>query len=279
MLVLTFLQHNPQQQRLFFLNLTYKANCMRKSLLVLIAVLSLSISGIAQLNLQYNFTRPVGEEGQNISQMHGFVISYDFKLKNSPFYIAPEIALNVYGLKTLEQDLPFSNGYVTRTDVNYTTSMNTYAAVLRFQPPTTKNFQPFLALRAGAVHYHSNMTIEDPEDPMGCRALEKKVLVKDLTWMASGGAGFRLDGKAFSGKESKVAIDFGMFYTHGGEAEYLKMSSSHDHNASDAKSKLYYVDFQHIPSGEVHEHAIGKVYRTATQLLEFRLGIQVKLND
>jgi hypothetical protein len=210
--------------------------------------------------------------------MHGFVMSYDFKLKKSPFYIAPELGLNVYGLKTLEQELPFSNGYVTKTDVNYTTSVNSYAAVLRFQPQTGKNFQPFMALRTGVLHYHSNMTIEDPDDPMGCKALEKKVLVKDFTWMVSGGVGFRLDGKAFSGRDSKVALDFGAFYTRGGEAEYLKMSKEHDHTA-DPKAEQYYVKFQHIPSGEVHEHAIGTIYRTASQMLEFRLGVQVKLND
>ena len=253
---------------------------MRKCLPALIVMLSLSLNSFSQLNMQYNFIRPVGEQGDNISSMHGLVLSFDVKIKNSPFYVTPELGLNVYGLKTLEQELPFHNGYVTKTDVNYTTSMNTYAIGLKFQPPTTHSFQPFLAIRAGAIHYHSNMTIEDPEDPMGCRALEKRALVKDLTWMASGGAGFRLDGKAFSGKESRVAIDFGAFYTHGGEARYLKMSKGHDHTAvSSPKADMYTVKFEHIPSGEVHEHAIGTVYNTATQLLEFRLGVHLKLGN
>lgn len=237
-----------------------------------------SAGAFSQLNMQYNFTRPLGEQGKRVNQMHGVVLSYDFKLKNSPFYIAPEVALNIYGLKTLEQDLPFDNGYVTRTNVNYTTSMNSYAVALRFQPPTGKNFQPFIALRTGALHYYSSMTIEDPEDPMGCKALEKKVLVKDFTWMASGGVGFRLDGKAFSGRESRVALDFGAFYTRGGEAQYLKMSNDHDHSSGDPKQENYYVKFQHIPSGTVHEHAIGKIYKTPAQLLEFRLGVQLKLD-
>jgi hypothetical protein len=250
---------------------------MRKSLPLLMVALISCAGAFSQANMQYNFTRPLGEQGKHINQMHGVVLSYDFKLKHSPFYIAPEISFNIYGLKTLEQELPFDNGYVTRTDVNYTTSVNTYAVALRFQPPTGKNFQPFLAFRTGALHYHSNMTIEDPEDPMGCEALEKKVLVKDFTWMASAGAGFRLDGKAFSGKESRVSLDFGAFYTRGGEAEYLKMSNDHEHSTN-PKDEYYYVKFQHIPSGTVHEHAIGKLYKTAAQMLEFRLGVQLKLD-
>jgi hypothetical protein len=253
---------------------------MRKSLPAVLVMLCFSFHGFTQLNMQYNFTRPVGEQGNNISSMHGLVLSFDIKVKNSPFYVTPEIGLNVYGLKTLEQELPFDNGYVTKTDVNYTTSMNTYAIGLKFQPPTKNNLQPFLAIRAGALHYHSNMTIEDPEDPMGCRALEKRALVKDLTWMASGGAGFRLDGKAFSGKDSRVALDFGAFYTYGGEARYLKMTKNHDHSTStNPKASEYAVKFEHIPSGEVHEHAIGTVYNTVTQLLEFRLGVHIKLGD
>jgi hypothetical protein len=248
---------------------------MRRSLPLLMVLFC--TSAFSQFNIQYNFARPVGEQGKHITQMHGAVISFDVKLKNAPFYVSPEIGLNIYGLKTLEQELPFDNGYVTKTNVNYNTSMNTYGVALRFQPSTGKNFQPFLAVRTGVLHYYSNMTIEDPEDPLGCRALEKKVLVKDLTWMASGGAGFRLDGKAFSGKESRIMLDFGAFYTYGGEAEYLKMSNSHDHSA-DPKSQDYYVKFEHIPSGDVHEHALGRIYRTATQLLEFRLGVQFKLD-
>lgn len=251
---------------------------MRRSLL-LVLVLFCCTSAFSQFNIQYNFTRPLGEQGKHISQMHGAVLSFDLKLKGSPFYVSPEIGLNIYGLKTLEQELPFDNGYVTKTNVNYNTSMNTYGVALRFQPSAGKNFQPFLAVRTGVVHYYSNMTIEDPEDPLGCRALEKKILVKDLTWMASGGAGFRLDGKAFSGKESRVAMDFAVFYTHGGEAKYLKMHKGHDHSsAPDPKSQDYYVKFEHIPSGEVHEHALGKLYTTATQLLEIRLGVQFKLD-
>ena len=244
-------------------------------------MLSLSFSAAAQLNLQYNFSRPIGEQGEYINAAHGFVASFDFKLKNSPFYIAPEIGLNVYGMKTLEQELTFTNGYATKTDVHYTTSLNTYAMVLRFQPATGKNFSPYMAIRGGAVHYHSNMSIEDPDDPLGCKALEKRVLVKDITWMASGGVGFRLDGKAFSGKESKVALDFGTFYTRGGPAEYLKMTKGHDHSTMnpDAKSRMYYVQFQNIPTGEIHDHALGTVYTSVTQILEFRLGIQVKLDD
>ncbi len=253
---------------------------MRRCLPPLAMALLLSFSAAAQFNMQYNFSRPVGQQGQHITAAHGFVISYDIKLKHSPFYIAPEIGANVYGLKTLKQDLEFNNGYVTRADVHYTTSVNTYAAVLRFQPPTSKNFAPYLAIRGGAVYYYSNMTIEDPDDPLGCKPLEKRVLVKDISWIASGGLGFRLDGKAFSGKESKVALDFGAFYTYGGEAEYLKMSNSHDHSAeNNPKARAYYVQFEHIPSGEVHEHALGMIYKTPTQMLEFRLGIQVKFDD
>ena len=251
---------------------------MRKSIPALLVMLSFSLQAFSQLNMQYNFTRPVGEQGGNINSMHGLGLSYEIKIKNSPFYVVPEVVLNLYGLKTLEQELPFDNGYVTRTDVNYTTSMNTYAIGLKFQPPTKNNLQPFLAIRAGALHYHSNMTIEDPEDPMGCRALEKRALVKDITWMASGGAGFRLDGKAFSGKDSRLALDFGAFYTYGGQAQYLKMTKGHDHGA-DPEADAYAVKFQHVPSGEVHEHAIGTVYNTVSQLLEFRLGIHIKLGD
>ena len=248
---------------------------MRKYLLLLLNLTCLASFG--QLTVYYDFSRPLGEQGEHISTAHGINFGFEHRLKNSPFLIGAELGLNYYGLKTLEQELPFHNGYVTKTNVHYATSFTTYAANVKLQPETNKYVKPYGLIRTGLLHYHSNMTIDDPDDPLGCKPLEKKVLVKDLTWMASAGAGTSLDWKLFNPKTSSmVQLDFAVLYTMGGNADYLKMTKTTD--GVDPKGKLYYVEFEHLSSGEVHEHPVGRVYNSITSMLTARLGIRLVLD-
>jgi len=245
---------------------------MRKYLLLLLQLSC--VASFAQFNMSYDFTRPLGEQGEHISAAHGINFGFESRLKHSPILLGAEIGFNYYGLKTVEQELPFHNGYVTKTDIHYATSFTTYAIDMKLQPETKKNVKPYGLFRTGALHYHSNMTIDDPDDPLGCKPLEKKVLVKDLTWMASAGAGTSLDWKVFNPKSSSMfQLDFAVLYTMGGNADYLKMSKTTD--AVDPKGKLYYVEFEHIPSGEIHDHPIGRVYNSVTSMLTIRAGVKL----
>ena len=248
---------------------------MRKYLLVLLNLTSLA--GVGQLNIVYDFSRPLGEQGEHIKAAHGLTVGFDHRLKKSPFLVGAEVGLNIYGLKTVEQDLPFHNGYVTKTNIHYTTSFTTYAASLKLQPQSNKNVKPYGIIRTGVLHYHSNMTIDDPNDPYGCKPLEKEVLVKDFTWMASAGAGTSMDWQFFNPKSaSMLQIDFAILYTMGGTANYLKMSKASD--AVDPKGKLYYAKFEQVSTGEVHEHPVGKIYNSITSLLTIRAGIRLMLD-
>jgi hypothetical protein len=117
------------------------------------------------------------------------------------------------------------------------------------------------------------MTIDDPDDPLGCKPLDKKVLLKDMTWMASAGAGTSLSWKVFNPKSSSlIQLDFAVLYTMGGNADYLKMIK--DPDGADPKGKLYYVQFENLASGEVHDHALGRVYNSITNLLTIRAGVR-----
>ncbi len=248
---------------------------MKKYLLLLLNLSCLAAFG--QFNIVYDFSRPLGEQGEHIKAVHGLNFGYDHRLKQSPFLVGAELGFNIYGLKTVEQELPSHNGYVTKTNIHYTTSFTTYAASLKLQPETNKNVKPYGIVRTGVLHYHSNMTIDDPDDPLGCKPLEKKVLVKDFTWMASAGAGTSLNWKLFNPKSSSMLqVDLAILYTMGGAADYLKMSKSSD--PVDPKGKLYYAKFEQVSTGEVHEHPVGKIYNSITSLLTIRAGIRLTLD-
>ncbi len=243
---------------------------MRKNLLFL-AVATLSLSAYGQFNIQYNFSKPIQEQGEHIKQVHGLLFGYDIALKKSNFSIGPEIGFNMYGIKRMEKFLPFTNGYITKTYVHFTTSMNTYGAAFKFYPYEGKKARPYIALRGGALHYYSKMVIEDPEDPDGCEALEERVLLKDFTWFGSAGSGVK-----FHLKKHRLDIDFGVFYTIAGEAEFLKMEHAHQ-PTNNPKAKPYTAQFRHIPTGEIHEHAIGTVYSTRGSMIDFKLGVSIPI--
>ncbi len=250
---------------------------MRKVLPILLLSCLSFFSTYSQIAAHYDFSIPIGEMGTRINQVHGLILSMESPIKKLPLSIGGEVGFNFYGMKTLEQELPFHNGYITKTDVHYTTSFTTYAGTLKFQKRSENNIQPYAMVKAGVLHFHSNMTIDDPEDPLGCEALDKKVLLKDFTWMASLGAGTSMNWQVFKkSSTSSIVLNLGAFYTVGGPADYLKMSKSGD--PVDPKGKLYYVRFEHVPTGEVHEHSIGKVYNSVTNLLTLRLGVTFKLN-
>lgn len=246
---------------------------MRKYLLLLLNLTCLACFG--QFNMYYDFSRPLGEEGQHISAAHGITFAFEGRLKNhSPFLIGAEVGLNYYGLNTITEDLQFHNDtHITKTDVHYATSFTTYALELKLQPETEKNVKTYGLIRTGVLHYHSNMTIDDPNDPLGCKPLDKKVLVKDFTWMVSGGVGSALKWQVFNPKSStRLQLDFALLYTLGGPADYLKMIK--DPTGVDPKGKLYYVEFENNASGEVHDHALGRVYNSYTSLLTIRSGVR-----
>jgi hypothetical protein len=244
---------------------------MRKYLLLLLNLTCLACFG--QFNVYYDFSRPLGEQGDHISAAHGINFGFEGRLKKSPFLLGVEMGLNYYGLKTIQQDLQFHNGYVTKADVHYATSFNTYAVDLKLQPQTEKNVKPYGIIRTGVLYYHSNMTIDDPNDPLGCKPLEKKVLLKSATWMASAGGGTSLKWQLFNPKSStRLQLDFAILYTMGGAADYLKMIK--DPEGADPKGKLYYVEFQNVATGEVHDHALGRVYNSVTTLLTLRAGVR-----
>jgi hypothetical protein len=73
-----------------------------------------------------------------------------------------------------------------------------------------------------------------------------------------------------------VQLDFAILYTVGGYADYLKMSK--DADVVDPKGRIYYAEFEHIQTGEIHEHAIGKIYNSLTTLLTIRAGIRLMLD-
>ena len=75
---------------------------MRKYLLLLLNLTCLACFG--QFNVYYDFSRPLGEEGQHISTAHGINFGFEGRLKQSPFLLGAEVGLNYYGLKTIQQD-------------------------------------------------------------------------------------------------------------------------------------------------------------------------------
>ena len=68
-----------------------------------------------------------------------------------------------------------------------------------------KKIMPYISGKAGYTSFFSNIFIEDPHDPDGCKALDKNNLIKDGTFSTGYGGGFNLTG-LYSAKKLKKAV-------------------------------------------------------------------------
>jgi hypothetical protein len=255
----------------------------------LFTIISLSLIGFftqaqERFTISYAFNKPILNMKDHLNQIHGLNIALEKRIKNTGLYLGAEISANFYGIKTVEQTLPFGTGYVTTTDVNYTDMVNQYGGRIRYEFMPNAKFTPYLSGRLGLLHYFSKMTIQDPNDADGCEPLDSRLNHMAFTYAGGVGAGFVLSGSLFGKKcNDDFKIDFGVSLNRGGRATYLQSQKFHNHNSTapttpPSGTKYVTAQFRHRPSGTVHEHPLGTLHTSTFNTLQFQLGVSIPLD-
>ena len=87
-----------------------------------------------------------------------------------------------------------------------------------------KNFIiPYINAKGGLYNFFSMIYIGDPNDPGGCRALEQKNIMNDVTMYWSDGGGLQINPAIFSKHKhsGKLMIDISANIIHGGTISYI----------------------------------------------------------
>lgn len=202
------------------------------------------------------------------------MLGYEHQLKKTPFYVVADLSWSIFDLKTIEQDVENpDDGYITKQNVNYTSSIFTLTPGIGFAPLRDKNLSPYVAVKGGYMKYKTLMTLHDPEDDDGCHPLDEEVILRDYTAVAIANGGMTIK---IPTALRTYFLDLGVNYINGGKAQYLRMAKDENQPAV-ADTEPYLVKFQQTQTGDVHEHSIGNIYETRTEQLQFYLRIKVPL--
>jgi hypothetical protein len=231
----------------------------------------------------YSLGIPRQEMSKNIPPAHSFQggLLYQLPAPLKQLSVGIELGIGLYANRRIEQTFQFNNNVAAVVPVNYSSNVFNANLRTRFNLLSDKNYViPYVDAKAGLYNFFSNIYIEDPEDPNGCRALERENIINDKTMYWSAGGGLQIDPALFSKnkKRGKVLIDISANAIRGGTLNYINTKDLIDaQTINDPEGKPVSVTFVNASTQEIHEHTVAQVYTSALRLLEFRAGVLVAL--
>jgi opacity protein-like surface antigen len=250
-----------------------------KALIVFITGIISGIAGMAQtweFGSDFALTQPVA--GMNKSMNNAFGMSFNMaKRFDAPFAVGLEGSINNYGSNTTRQAYEFDDGSVTETNVRVSHDLFTLQLTGKYFLRNGKNISPYVSGKIGLTWFQTNLTIEDPEDEFSCEPLESDILSSDHTYLASGGAGVRVDFNSFFRKmeTGKFYLDLSVHSSQGGAVRY--MNSEVDPSQPKFEDHVM-AEFINTQSQVIHEHHVGYVYSSLVNTVDYRLGVIFRID-
>jgi hypothetical protein len=247
--------------------------------LYLVLLVGLCNSASSQLSFYggYAGAVPKGSMNNNINMLHSFNAGGNYVIPGSCGHLQAGIDLGIgtYANESKEQTFNFGNGSSTKTFVIYSSNvlqLNLAAKALLFKNAI---LNPYASVKAGWASFYSNIFIEDPADPNGCKALDQRNILKDGTITGSFGAGVMLDLSMFCPNLTKGArsIDFSINHIRGGNISYINTKKLIDaaNPPMNSEGKAVNVKFVNATTQQIHEHQVAEVYTTPLKFMEFKV--------
>ena len=229
-----------------------------------------------QLESDLFLSQPTAMMRENMNNAFGFNLGVARSFKG-PFSLGVEFGVGNYGYQTTRQQYTFSDGSLTETDVNVGNNIFTALLTGKHFPRNNKSVKPYLSGRLGWTVFSTNLTIEDPADELSCHPLESEIIARDNTWIASGGAGVRIDFNNLFPKTEvdRFYFDFSVHATRGGIIEYMNVDIHSPRHVPDQDVMARFLNTQ---TQVVHEHHVGYVYSDVFSMVEYRLGVAYRVD-
>jgi hypothetical protein len=243
--------------------------------------ITMSLQAQFRTGISYVLGVPLSKMADNINPIHQVNVSGGYTPASFKWItFGAELGAGNYANKRVLTTFNFGNGNPTETYVNY--SSNTISTNANFAINFTKDklFTPYVIVKTGYSKFFSNIFVEDPKDIDGCKALEKKSIIKDKTTTLSYGGGFRYEvgNKSKSKKGVRQFIEFQIAKVKGGDVDYINtrnLLEPHHTNSSNTNSnggKSVAMSFINVQSNVIHNHYVAEMYTTPLRLVEIKLG-------
>lgn len=245
-----------------------------KTLRIYVIMMLSSVTALAQnweLGSNFILSQPVGSMTRTMNNAFGinFGAARNFK---SPFSVGAEFGYSSYGSQRTRQQYTFDDGSVTETDVVVRNNIYNFHLTGKYFLRNNKKVNPYVSGKLGWTWFTTNLVIEDPEDEDSCHPLDSDVLSKDNTYVASGGAGVRVDFSALFKRmnEQTFYFDLSIHTSQGGTIRYMNVN--HD-PSQPMPEKDVMAKFINTQTQVIHEHHVGYVYTSLVNMVEYRLGV------
>lgn len=237
-----------------------------------------------KLTSSYSLGIPQQEMKKNIPPAHSLQAGVMYQLPSlKQLSVGLELGIGVYASKRIEQTFRFDNNTSSIVPVNYSSNVFNTNLHARLNLLSDKNYAiPYINVKGGLYNFFSNVYIEDPNDPLGCHALQQKNIINDKTLYWSAGGGLQIDPSIFSKHKhnGRVMIDISANTIHGGTMDYINTKHIMDvQSVNDPGGKPLNVQFINVSTQAIHEHTVAQVYSSPLRLLEFRAGVTLMLGN
>ncbi|HEX7902331.1 MAG TPA: hypothetical protein VF487_00530 [Chitinophagaceae bacterium] len=223
------------------------------------------------------------EMKENIQPAHSLQLGILYQLPQvKRLSLGLELGIGSYANKQIDQTFQFDNNTSAVVPVNYTSNVfnANLQGRLNLVDETKFVVTPYINAKAGLYNFFSSIYIEDPDDPLSCRALEHESIINDKTLYWSAGGGLQIDLGYFSKKKKKnsVVLDLGANVIRGGTIDYINTKDLVEVQTNNPMSKPVSVDFINASTQSIHEHTVAQLYSSPLRMLEIRAGVVINLN-
>jgi hypothetical protein len=151
----------------------------------------------------------------------------------------------------------------------------------------SKKFSPFAEIQGGYLGMFSDLYIEDPRDPLGCRPLESNTLVSSGSLFFALGGGIQLYlGQGKKDGKQKHLLELSARTLWGGEMEYANMNRLYNHaevtgnpmpDPEMGETPLM-VTFINASTSQQHMHTVAELYNHPLRMVQIQLQYVVRMN-
>ncbi|MFZ2904653.1 MAG: hypothetical protein WAZ98_00495 [Cyclobacteriaceae bacterium] len=257
---------------------------MKTGILFLFLILTSTVSAQIQhyeMGFGYTFTAPIATMKQNVKYGNGFTMDLYFTPENkNRFAFGMDLNYTIYGHDKSRQEYTFSDGSTAKMDIIVDNSFLNFMIGGRYflTDIEGKKIQPYMTVKGGYSWFRTNLNIYDPDDNDHCEPVDADLLLKDGTYVFSGGAGFHWDlSSVFKRKEpNRFLFNLGANLTLGGKVNYMNTDAP-SHNTNNNMQTDVTAQFLNTQTQVVHEHHVGYVYTSFVEMVEIRAGFVFRM--
>jgi len=256
---------------------------MKNLLFIMAALTSLSVQAQrwgTEVGINYIYANPVGGMGQIIQRGNGVTVNLGWVRPSGRFSYGLDMSYAQYGRDKSRQEYTMSDGTVAPMDIIVSNSFINLMGYTRWYLATKGLVRPYLVGKFGYSAFNTSLNIYDPDDRDRCEPVDTDVLYNDGTWVASGGAGVKLDLGSIFRKlpKGKFYFESNVNFTQGGQVRYMSEDAAANHTSRTPDSDHVMATFVNTETQIVHKHHVGYLFRSPVQMTELRTGFAVNIS-